>query len=204
MNRPDRDVKSQSLDSLCRYAVCTPIILDGRGWCFVTPKTRRRVVMSELPNRRSRKSIAIARLGVRLNWLALLPMSMVMLSLTTVVASPAFARDPASLADLSIPANRVPDWRPLDYLPLDTSAWTQTSVACNGGDHNAIRNAFDAAGSQHCARPPGELHVSLHFPICDGQVQHRHPRHESRHVDHRIQQPRHRNVHDVDRRLSDA
>jgi hypothetical protein len=100
--------------------------------------------MSELSSRRPPKSIATVRLRARLNLLALVP---VLIQATLAFVAPtALARDPASLADLSIPANRVPDWRHLDYLPLDTSAWTQTSVPCNGGDHNALRDAFDAAG----------------------------------------------------------
>jgi hypothetical protein len=99
--------------------------------------------MSELSRRRPPKSIAIVRLSARFNLLARMPV--LMLATFAFVAPPALARDPASLADLSVPANRVPDWRHLDYLPLDTSTWTQTSVPCNGGDHNALRDAFDAA-----------------------------------------------------------
>ena len=39
-----------------------------------------------------------------------------------IAGSPTGARSQASLGDLGIPAGRVPDWHPLDHLPLDTLA----------------------------------------------------------------------------------
>lgn len=59
------------------------------------------------------------------------------------LALPVQARDPASLGDLQIPVDRVPDWHPLDHLPLDTSSWTVTNVPC--GDESTIRSALSNA-----------------------------------------------------------
>lgn len=102
---------------------------------------------------------AIVRLAARLN------ASFLAAALIVSVAFPALARDPASLGDLSIPATRVPDWRKLDYLPLDTTTWTQVSVPCNGGDHNAIRNAFDAAGPSTVLVLPANCTYQFNSPF---------------------------------------
>lgn len=61
------------------------------------------------------------------------------------VSSPAFARSQASLGDLGMPAELVPDWFPLDNLPLDTSSWrtinaTSSSDASSVGCSRAIPN----------------------------------------------------------------
>ena len=53
------------------------------------------------------------------------------------------AREQASLGDLQIPASRVPVWRPLDHLPLDTSGWRVQPVPC--GSHMNIVNAINSA-----------------------------------------------------------
>lgn len=65
--------------------------------------------------------------------------------ISLLVPATASARSQASLGDLSIPANRVPDWHPLDHLPLDTSSWTQTAAPCNGGDPTALQDLVNTA-----------------------------------------------------------
>lgn len=67
------------------------------------------------------------------------------LGLTLLLAAPSLARDPSTLRDLTIPVSRVPDWRSLDDLPLDTTGWTRIDVPCNGGDGSALQTRFDAA-----------------------------------------------------------
>lgn len=93
--------------------------------------------MPKMSNFRSPAFVAIGRLAVY----------SIAILLIALFATTAFARDPASLGDLSIPATRLPDWHDLDYLPLDTSAWIHVNVPCNGGDQNALRNAYSSASA---------------------------------------------------------
>lgn len=72
-----------------------------------------------------------------------------------VLAVPAQARDQASLGDLQIPAARVPDWHPLDHLPLDTSAWTVVPAPCNGGDPTQLKTLVDTAAPNTVVLLPG-------------------------------------------------
>ncbi len=62
-----------------------------------------------------------------------------------LVALSVAGRSPESLEDLRIPASRVPDWRDLDHLPLDTSDWTEVDVPCDGGNPRALRELLGSA-----------------------------------------------------------
>jgi hypothetical protein len=77
-------------------------------------------------------------------------------------ATPALARDAASLGDLDVPVTRVPDWQALDYLPGETSGWEVVDVTAYGANpavgsgHNdgaAVRAAYAAATG--CSHPGG-------------------------------------------------
>ncbi|MFK7897277.1 MAG: hypothetical protein AB8G23_15665 [Myxococcota bacterium] len=79
-------------------------------------------------------------------------LSLAVVAATLSVSSPVFARSQASLGDLGISADLVPDWYPVDNLPLDTSSWrlinaTSSSAASSVGCSRAIPNdgADDAA-----------------------------------------------------------
>lgn len=76
-------------------------------------------------------------------------------------ALPAFGRDPASLGDLQIPVSRVPDWGHLDHLPLDTSAWTEISVPCNGGDPSQLRSLIRTVSDFSILVLPANCHYNV-------------------------------------------
>jgi len=57
-----------------------------------------------------------------------------------IAGSPTGARSQASLGDLGIPAGRVPDWHPLDHLPLDTASWQEVEVPCNDGNPTQLQD----------------------------------------------------------------
>lgn len=72
-------------------------------------------------------------------------LSLAVAALAVSVSSPAFARSQQSLGDLTMPADVVPDWYPVDNLPLDTSSWnminaTSSSNASSVGCSRAVPN----------------------------------------------------------------
>ena len=74
-----------------------------------------------------------------------LSLTLAVIALAVTVSSSAFARSQASLGDLTMSADVVADWTPVDNLPLDTSGWrtinvTSSANASSIGCSRAIPN----------------------------------------------------------------